>query len=89
MAGGFQILFSIYWAYRNLSILYDYRVHSEILRLYMISDWILILQTIIGLFGIVIGFSVFSKRWGIKNGYITFGLIWLIGFGIEFIQISF
>jgi hypothetical protein len=55
----------------------------------MISDWILILQTIIGLFGIVIGFSVFSKRWGIKNGYITFGLIWLIGFGIEFIQISF
>ena len=84
-AGISQIVFSIYWMYRNLSIIYDYRVHPDILRLFWIPEWILFVQAIIGLIGIIIGIFVFKGKMGVRNGYLIFGLIWIIGFATEII----
>lgn len=85
IAGGFQIIISSYWIFRNLSILYDYRAHTDMLRLFWIPDWILFVQAIIGLIGIVIGILVFKGKMKVRNGYLIFGLAWLIGFTSEII----
>ncbi len=89
IAGGFQLLLSSIWVFRNLSIIYDYRTHPEILRLFWIPEWILFIQAIIGFVGIIIGVFVFQKKMKVKNGYLIFVLTWLIGFGAEFILISY
>jgi len=88
IAGGFQITISAMWVFRNLSIIYDYKVYPNILRLFWIPEWILFVQAIIGFTGIFIGIVVFQKKLNVKIGYLVFGLAWLIGFAIEIILIS-
>jgi hypothetical protein len=89
IAGGIQIIFSSFWVFRNLSTIYDYRVHPEILRLFWIPEWILFIQAIIGIMGIVIGILVFQNKMKVRNGYLIFVIIWILGFGTEFILIRF
>ena len=87
-AGGFLFLISVFWIYRNASIIYEYKIYPDLLRYIMIPEWILIFEIIIGLVGLAIGALIFNSRWKIKRGYLTFGVIWLIGMGIEYINIT-
>ena len=89
MAGIFQISISAIWIFRNLFIIYDYRVHYEILRLFLIPQWILFVQAIFGFIGVFLGILEFQKKLNVKIGYLIVGLTCLIGFGIELILISY
>ncbi len=88
-SGGLLIFLSSIWAFRNLSITYDYRTHPDILRLFRIPEWILFVQAIIGLIGIGIGIFVAQKKMNVKSGYFIFGLAWLVGLGTEFFLVNF
>ncbi|WP_422356617.1 hypothetical protein [Roseivirga pacifica] len=89
IAGGIQILISLYWIYRNLEILYDYKIHPEVLRVVLIPESVLFLQTIVGLIGLTLGFLVYHKKLKIRSSYFIFGALWLVGFGTEYILVSF
>lgn len=88
LAGVIQIILSSLWTFRNLSTIYEYRVHPNALRLFWIPEWILVVQAIIGLIGIIIGLLVYKKKLKVKTGYLTIGLMWLIGFVTEIILLN-
>lgn len=89
IAGSILIIFSLIWLYRNFSIIYEYRAHPEILRLFWIPEWILWVQGIIGIFGVVAGILIIEKRMKTRIGFLLFGLVWVLGFGTEYFLISY
>jgi hypothetical protein len=88
LAGIILIILSSFLAFKNLYVIYDYRVHPNVLRLFWIPEWILFIQAIIGLIGIVIGLLIYKKKLKILTGYLISGLLWLIGFMTEIIILN-
>ena len=65
---GLILLFiNAYWIWDNLYLLYLYH-YSSILFSIMFPDWILIVNAILGLFGVIIGFKVIRKKMKIRKG---------------------
>jgi hypothetical protein len=78
-AGIFEILISTFWSFHNAETFYDYRAHPEILRAFIIPDWILIFHFLTGLIGIWSGIQIWRATWSIKKGYLIFLGLWAIG----------
>jgi hypothetical protein len=76
--GLIQMLISGFWIYRSVKIIYDYQF-GGILHVFMIPEWILILETITGFLGVTIGIMTFTQRWTIKKGYIGLSIIIVSG----------
>lgn len=87
--GILEIVLGLLWIWRNADIIYWYRAYPEILHAFMIPEWILILETVIGLTGTYFGWLVYKEKWSILKGYLWFAAIWLIGFTIEMITVMF
>ena len=87
LSGGLLIIFSGYWIYRNIEILYSYK-YLDILYIFMIPRWILVLQAIIGFIGVLIGYLIINENLKIVIGYLIFFIIWLCGIGIETVKLT-
>ena len=88
LAGVILIILSSLWTFKNISVIYEYRVHPNVLRLFWIPEWILFTQAVIGLIGIVIGLLIYKKKLKVLNGYLISGVLWLIGFVTEIILLN-
>ncbi len=77
LAGVILIILSSLWTFKNISVIYEYRVHPNVLRMFWIPEWILFTQSVIGLIGIVIGLLIYKKKLKVMTGYLISGLLWL------------
>ena len=80
-------LINLYWIWYSLRLLYLYH-YSNILFLIMIPDWLLILNSILGLVGIFIGLSIIRQKIMIKKGILIDLLIFLTGISLQIIITS-
>lgn len=67
--GSIQMLLSLFWVWHFGELLYLYH-YTDLLFYYMYPNWTLSLFIVMGLFGTLIGLSVFLKKIKIKNGYL-------------------
>ncbi len=74
-----EILISAFWSFHNAKPFYDYRVHPEMLRAFIIPDWVLIYNFLIGLIGIWCGIQIWRSAWTVKRGYLIFVGLWVTG----------
>jgi hypothetical protein len=72
------IAVNLYWIWDNLYLMYQYRI-TGILWLFMYPDWVLILNAIFGLIGILIGTNLFRQKMKIKNAVLINGLLLISG----------
>jgi hypothetical protein len=77
------ILINTYWIWDNLYLLYQYN-YSGLLWLFMYPEWTLILNSVLGLFGILIGIKQILRKLTITKGIISSILLIVIG---ELIQL--
>jgi len=73
------ILINIFWMFHHLRYLYLYQ-NPDIFWFYMYPNWYLILNSFIGLIGIIIGIRVYQER--LKIIYGIFITVLLIGAGL-------
>ncbi|WP_417590568.1 hypothetical protein [Owenweeksia hongkongensis] len=88
IAGIAEVAISLLWFYRNWRIMQDYQIEG-ILYAFMISHWVLVMECLVGVIGVVLGILVFTKKMRIKIGFLAFALFWAVGFIIEFLDITF
>jgi hypothetical protein len=75
ITGGILIVVNAYWIFNNLKLLHLYNF-SDIIFSYMIPDWILVLSSLIGIFGVIIGINLFKCQIKMVKGItISFLLI--------------
>lgn len=72
------IVVNLYWIWDNLYLLYQYRF-TGILWLFMYPDWVLILNAILGLIGILIGINLVRQRMKIKYAILINGILLIFG----------
>lgn len=72
------IAVNLYWIWDNLYLMYQYRI-AGILWLFMYPDWVLILNAIFGLIGILIGTNLIRQKMKIKNAILINGLLLISG----------
>jgi hypothetical protein len=72
------IAVNLYWIWDNLFLMYQYRF-TGILWLFMYPDWVLILNAILGLLGILIGINLVRQRMKIKYAILINGLLLIFG----------
>ena len=69
ISGLVLILINAYWIYYNVHFYYLYH-YTGILFLFKIPDWVLILNTTLGIVGIVIGISIIKQKLKARKGVI-------------------
>lgn len=72
------IAVNLYWIWDNLFLMYQYPF-TGILWLFMYPDWVLILNAILGLLGILIGINLVRQRMKIKYAILINGLLLIFG----------
>jgi len=80
------ILINIYWIWDNLYLLYQYN-YSGLLWLFMYPEWTLILNSVLGLLGIIIGIRLILHKLTLKKGIITSVLLIILGELIQFVTV--
>ena len=60
--GWILLIINIIWTIRSAQFLYFYHCSTGILYMFMIPDWILVLNVIIGMIGIYIGLRMIKKK---------------------------
>ena len=78
LVGLIIIAVNLYWIWDNLYLMYQYRI-AGILWLFMYPDWVLILNAIFGLVGILIGTNLIRQKMKIKNAVLINGLLLISG----------
>jgi hypothetical protein len=74
IAGSVMILIHAYWIYYSIHLLYQYHFTGVLFK-FMIPDWILLLNTILGLVGLTTGIGIVAEKIKTRNGV-------LIGLGL-------
>ncbi len=77
VAGTLEIVLSSFWCYHNAELFYEYRANPKVLRPFIIPDWALDLNFLIGLIGIWCGIQVIKSNWTIQKGYLILIGLWL------------
>jgi len=72
------IIVNLYWIWDNLYLLYLYHF-TGMLFLFMYPDWVLLLNSVLGLIGFFIGIRVIRLKTKIKQGILIDSLILLGG----------
>ena len=70
-------LINIYWLWHNLQLTYLY-YYSSVLFLTMLSDWLLTLNIVFSLIGILVAIKVLRKKIDLKKGTVINLLLWLL-----------
>jgi uncharacterized membrane protein AbrB (regulator of aidB expression) len=76
------ILMNLFWIWFSLDLLYLYHF-TEFHPTFYIPDWILIMNSIFGIIGIIIGIRVLKKKMNIKKALLTVFVLILIGLLIQ------
>lgn len=76
------ILVNLFWTWFSLDLLYRYHF-TEFQPTFYIPNWILIMNSIFAIVGILIGFKLISKRISIKTALLTDFTLILIGLIIQ------
>lgn len=76
------ILANLFWAWFSLDLLYRYHF-TEFHPTFYIPNWILIMNSIFAIAGIVIGFKLINKKISIKTALLTDFTLILIGLIIQ------
>lgn len=71
------IVINIYWLWHNLQLTYLY-YYSSVLFLTMLSDWLLTLNIVFSLIGILVAIKVLRKKIDLKKGTVINLLLWLL-----------
>jgi hypothetical protein len=80
---GLIIIFTnLFWTWFSLDLLYRYHF-TEFHPTFYIPNWILIMNSIFSLFGIVIGFTLINKKISLKRALLTVFILILIGLIIQ------
>jgi len=77
------ILINGYWIWDNLYLLYQYN-YSGLLWLFMYPEWTLILNSVLGLFGILIGIRLILHKLTLMKGIILSVFLIILGELIKF-----
>jgi uncharacterized membrane protein YsdA (DUF1294 family) len=80
------ILIDTYWIWDNLYLLYQYN-YTGILWLFMYPEWTLILNSILGILGMIIGIGLIRHKLKIKKGIISTVLLIILGKLIQFLTV--
>lgn len=75
-------LINIWWVYDNAYLLYCYH-YKAIFYFMMYSDWILVVNSIIGLLGLVSGILIVNNKIKLRIAIILNLLIWTLGLLIK------
>jgi hypothetical protein len=81
------IIINIYWGFLNVRLFYLYNF-TEIVFAFTTPNWVLILNIISGIIGIIIGINVFRNKWSVKKGGLYAFLLILIGFSLDQLIVS-
>jgi hypothetical protein len=76
------ILVNLFWTWFSLDLLYRYHF-TEFHPTFYIPNWILIMNSIFAIIGIVIGFKLIKKKINIKTALLTDFTLILIGLIIQ------
>ena len=76
------ILVNLFWTWFSLNLLYRYHF-TEFHPTFYIPNWILIMNSIFAIIGIVIGFNLIKKKINIKTALLTDFTLILIGLIIQ------
>lgn len=82
--GSFIILISLLWIYFFAHLLYAYQFNKEILWLFMYPNWVLIVNIIIGIIGIIIGILLIKNKLSIRKSSLIVIIILIVGFFFHF-----
>ncbi len=88
MVGLLQMTFGAYWMYHCISLIKGYHTPG-MLYAYMIPEWLLILEILISLIGVVLGFFVVTGRYGLKRGVGGFSVLWILAQLVEVFVVAF
>lgn len=80
------ILINTYWIWDNLFLLYQYN-YSGLIWLFMYPEWTLILNSVLGLLGIIIGIRLILHKLTLKKGIIESVLLIVLGELIQFVTV--
>lgn len=82
--GIIQIMTSIVFFYFHAELFYGYHFTS-ILYLFMVPDWILVLNMLLGIIGIFIGVNTYKSKLKIWKGYLWLIVIFILGSSVNII----
>ena len=82
--GIIQIVISIVFIYFQAELLYGYHFSGN-LYLFMIPNWILVLNILLGIIGIFIGVKTYKGTLKIWQGYLLLITILILGSSLEMI----
>jgi len=77
------IMLNTYWIWFHVDLWYSYH-YSGMLFLFMYPDWILFLNSIFGLIGVIMGIGILWNKITVKFGLIINFIVILIGLLILF-----
>ncbi|WP_159520749.1 hypothetical protein [Sunxiuqinia indica] len=81
------ILVNLYWIWDNLYLLYQYHYTGN-LFLFMIPDWALISNSVLGFVGVITGVLTAFEKLTIKKGILVSVLLIVIGTVMTFISLN-
>ena len=76
------IIINLFWIWFSLHFLYRYHF-TEFNPTFYIPDWILIMNSILAIIGIVIGFKVINRKLSVKRALLTDFVLIIIGLIIQ------
>lgn len=79
--GVLQIIVSVYFINENVS-LYNFYWNSGLLFITMIPKWVLILNIMFGVLGVIIGFFNVLNKFNVILSYLVIITLWVISFFI-------
>ncbi len=80
------MLINAFWIWDNLYLLYQYN-YTGILWLFMYPEWTLILNSVLGILGIIIGIRLVRHKLKLRNGIISSVLLIILGELIQFLTV--
>ncbi len=83
IVGVIILLINLCWIYFWAELFYEYHF-TNILFLIMLPNWLLVLEMIIGILGILVGMQLICNKLKMKYAIPMAVVLWLIGIGVEF-----
>lgn len=81
--GALEIFISGIWLHHNASLLYSYNFEPHILHAFMIPEWVLTVNMLVGLCGVWLGVQLWRGKMAISRNAVLALLLLLFGFIFE------